>query len=428
MLPSTSSPVEAAPTPISPSGPFPCQPQYVGQSREGGARDEYLPPSPAALGMCGSEESGQEGRVAKPPPDLCSRDKANPFRTQSVEGAVGGPAIAQGACDYKHALNDSHCRGEERGGIMEEGACSLPPQSCKGEVPHCPEEDMKCTTKAGLPDLCDTGSGARSKVNYQMSGRSASPSEAVQYESPSKGGVGSGGSNGDGEGVGEGSCSFENTQKSEREKVDVSHSKGSDMRLDSSKPTSDVAQGDGSEGESRMEEEVPVTVDSVDGSGIAIKPEESHEHNTENAGDSVCGGDVIARGEVVCEDSNIDMKESEDAEMMAGPLESYLIHDNQQISLVACGITQCDPSFQYDMAVAEPVETEDGMSLIKYNLHHSSHPMYEKWPCYFYITEEHLPSFTIDSHGRHIGSVRQHSSLCSLIKIPSRFLFIVFIL
>lgn len=415
MLPSTSSPVEAAPTPVSPSGPFPCQPQYVSQSREGGTRDEYRPPSPAALGMCGSEESGQEGRVAKPPPDLCSRDKSNPFRTQSVEGAVGGATIAQGACDYEYALNDSHCGGEERGGTMEEGACSLPPsQSSTGEVPRCPEEDVKCTTKAGLPDLCDTGSGARSRMNYQTSGRSASPSEAMQYESPSKGSIGSGG--GGGESVSQGLSSFENTQKSERERVNESHSKGDDMKLDSSEPKSDITQGDVLEAESRMEEELPVTADSVDGGGIAVRPEESHEHNTENAGDSVCGGGMEARGasDVVCEDSNIDMKETHDTEMMAGPLESYLIHDNQQISLVACGITQCDPSFQYNMAVAEPVETEDGMSLIKYNLHHSSHPMYEKWPCYFYITEDHLPSFTIDSHGRHIGSVRQHPSLCSL--------------
>lgn len=415
MLPSTSSPVEAAPTPVSPSGPYSCQAQYVGQSREGGARDEYRPPSPATLGMCGSEESGQEGRAAKPPPDLCTRDKSNPFRAQSVEDAVGGAAIAQGACDYEYALNDSHCGGEERGDTMEEGACSLPPpQSLAGAVPHCSEEDVKCTTKAGLPDLCDTGTGARSRINYKASGRSASPGEDVQCESPCKGGAArSRGS----ESVSQGFGSSENTQKLERERVNESHCESDDTKC-SSESKSDNAQGGVLEAESGMEEEAAVTEDSGDGSGIPVKPEERHEQrNTENTEGSVCGGgDIEARGESseVCEDDSVDMKDIHDTEMMAGPLESYLIHDNQQISLVACGITQCDPSFQYDMAMAEPLETEDGMSLIKYNLHHSSHPMYEKWPCYFYITEEHLPSFTIDSHGRHIGSVRQHPCLCSL--------------
>lgn len=402
MLPSTSSPVEAAPTPVSPSGTLPCQPQYVGQGREGSARDEYQLPFPAVLGMCGSEEGGQEGQAVKPPPDLCARDKPSLFRAQSGENA-----IAQGACDYEYALNDSHCGEGDQVDTMEEGACSLAPVA---EVTRCPEEDVKCSPKAGLPDLCDTSSGARSRINYKASGRSASPSESVQYESP-EGGIAS---DGDG-GVSQGPDSLENTQKSEKERVNESHEE--DMKQCSISESKGDVQRNYLEAESGMEEDIPNTADGSEGSGIHEKPAENHEHiDRENTDYSVCGISSEVRGETseFCVDESVDMKDSQDTEMAVGPMESYLIHDNQQISLVACGITQCDPSFQYDMAVAETMESEDGMSLIKYNLHHSSHPMYEKWPCYFYITEDHLPSFSIDSHGRHLGSVRLHSSLCFL--------------
>lgn len=400
MLPSTSSPVEAAPTPVSPSGPLPCQPQYVGQAKEGAVRDDYPSPYSAELGMCGTEESSQEGRVAKPPPDLCARDKPNSQRlgniAHNVEEAVGGATIAQGACDYEYALNDSHC-GAERVDTMEEGACSLAPsQQCEEEALHCAEEDVMCSPKAALPDLCDTSSGTRSRMNHKMSSKNIS-GEDMQYElSGDRGGS-------------QTLESCENTQSLERGRSCESYE--GDVRESHNSDLKNNIPGAVLEAESGMEEELSVA-DSVD--GIPIKPKENTEiRNTEYTDDpshGSCGSEAREISDI-CEDNSVDMNDSRNPEMATGPLENYLIHDNQQISLVACGITQCDPSFQHDVMMPEASESEDGMSLIKYNLHHSSHPMYDKWPCYFYITEERLPSFTIDSHGRHIGSVRQHPYL-----------------
>ncbi|XP_045124619.1 uncharacterized protein LOC123512347 [Portunus trituberculatus] len=390
MLPSTSSPVEAAPTPVSPSGPLPCQPQYVGLTKEGAVREDHLPPHLAELGMCGAEEGSQEGRITNPPPDLCARDGPNSQRhgnrAQCVEEAVGGAAIAQGTCDYEYALNDSYCGGE-RVDSMEEGTCGVASsQHCQEEALHC-TEDMMCSPKAALPDLCDTSSGARSRTNYKITSNTISV-EDMQCEVPGEAG---------------GSQALEGcqgTHRSDRERVCDSY-EGDIMEAHNSNLKNNIPR-DVLEVEGAMEGE-PVVADSVDGIPVELN-ENLETRNAENTGEPPQSSSDGAETSNNCMDSCGDVNDSHSLEMAVGPLENYLIHDNQQISLVACGITQCDPTLQQDVAVAEASETGDGMSLIKYNLHHSSHPMYDKWPCYFYITEEHLPNFTIDSHGKHIGS------------------------
>ena len=403
MLPSTSSPVEAVPTPVSPSAPHPCQPQYVGEGKEGAVRDEYPSPYPPELGMCGTEE-GQEGRVANSPPDLCTRDNTSSQirgnRAQSVEEAVGGAAIAQGGCDYEdyeYPLNDSLC-GDRRVDSMEEGACGLAPSHQYTEEALYGAEGVMCGPKAALPDLCDTSGGARNRINH-LSCKNISV-EDMQYQLS-------------GEGGGNYVLECDNAQRLERERGRQCESYKSDLTETSNMDSKNDIPGGVLETESGMTEELPVE-DCVDGSRV-IPKETIETRNPENRDESSHGGGNAIETSVIYKDNNsVDMIDSHDLEMAIGPLENYLIHDNQQISLVACGITQCDPSFQDHMSLTEPSEDEDGMSLIKYNLHHSSHPMYDKWPCYFYITEEHLPSFTIDSHGRHIGSVRKHWGLVML--------------
>ncbi|XP_076061483.1 uncharacterized protein LOC143037240 [Oratosquilla oratoria] len=88
-----------------------------------------------------------------------------------------------------------------------------------------------------------------------------------------------------------------------------------------------------------------------------------------------------------------------------GPVEDFFIYDNRQISLVPCGITQCDPTISNSDKTVEGAQAVlVGIDLIRQNLQSESHQLFGKWACYLYIPEINLPSFSVDSHGKNIGS------------------------
>ncbi|XP_063588190.1 uncharacterized protein LOC134765451 [Penaeus indicus] len=387
MLPSTSSPVESAQTPVSLADGLSCSPDCLGRRKlphGSGAAKEDLPNSiKKNIGMC-VDGGSREKEATMPPPDLCTGEERNcdlvhgPSDSSCDEDAEA--TIAQAACDTKFVTSLSQVQME--GDVMEEdgawGLPSYPPDSPSDATEDLLAEGSSKSTSASLPDLCDTRRGMQ--VRGQDSASSGSDSQRdSEYES--SGSLGSEKVSGE-----KRVCEAAGCDKEESGAVNSSSSTNQllnrvddmDERLSCTNyKDSDI---------SLSHEQGKLCVDE---SGEKISSEEGHQM------DSMHDTNVETQSESVV------LGETEGA---AGPSEDFLVHDNQHISLVACGITQCDPSFQQDVEMADISEEEHGLDLIRHNLHHSSHPMFNKWPCYFYITQEHLPSFSIDSHGRHIGS------------------------
>ncbi|XP_045609658.1 uncharacterized protein [Procambarus clarkii] len=403
MLPSTSSPVENAPTPLSLSGNLVCQPQHLGHAKAGQVTDEpreECPVSPKGeFGMCRVDDIGQERGDMMPPPDLCASDGLNCGELQrwnnrscDVDTEV---TIAQAACDtaFVTSMSQSGDKGEE----TQEGAWSLPPHlygDPSGVLEDSFEDCVTVGTKASLPDLCDTSSGARSRVHLGCGLQNDNDKDFVcKLLSPSAGGQ-----------PGDGSAKTTSVSQSDGKCKNVDEDM-TEVESFSSSTNNDSGETIVTHGENGANTRFSAA-DSDKASAVNCELG-NEETDTSITDEEKCNsrGDCSI-GEKVNTGDNFDFghKDSCEPEGAAGPLEDYLLHDNQQISLVACGITQCDPSFQQDVEMEDISEDEQGINLIKHNLHHSSHPMFNKWPCYFYITREHLPSFSIDSHGRHIGS------------------------
>lgn len=402
MLPSTSSPVENAPTPVCLAGSFVCQSQHLDHTKAGQVTDvqrkEYQQSPKLDFGMCGIDDASQERRDTMPPPDLCASDGQNCGELQRRNSRScdidADTTIAQAACDkeFMTSMSQSGGNGEE----TEEGAWGLPPRSYgepSGGVEESFEDCVTIGTKASLPDLCDTSSGARSKVHLNCGlpndGRKDLDCNVL---SPVTGE----GSHGN---------TFEKSSSESRRDAnpkDVEESMVEDQSFSCSE------NNDARETvpvQNKRVERFPAS-DSIDDSvmNCELRNEESDTCMKEEVKSKLSGNCSVGEAKNIGEYVDFGHIDSCEPEGAAGPLEDYLVHDSQQISLVSCGITQCDPSFQQDVEMEDFSEDEQGINLIRHNLHHSSHPMFNKWPCYFYITQEHLSSFSIDSHGRHIGS------------------------
>ncbi|XP_042242582.1 uncharacterized protein LOC121879861 [Homarus americanus] len=404
MLPSTSSPVESAPTPLSLTDNLTCQHQHLGHTKARQVADvsraKYQISSKVDFGMCGVDVSRHERGNMMPPPDLCAREGQNCGELQrrsSRSCDVDTEAtIAQASCDTKFVTGMSQS-GDEREDTMEEGAWGLPPHSFEDSsegIEGSLEEYVAVSTKASLPDLCDTSSGTRSRVPLDSGlGNDCGQDPECNSLSPVSGDEHCVGTveKTSSESQRDNLCTDENGEMAEGFVC-------SNVNIDASETVNKCS-------ENRMNE-INSAVDNADGSVLSCEPVGEEADNFVKEGEKSDVSDDSSGLEMrnTTEDTDASLKESYEPERSSGPKEDYLIHDNQQISLVACGVTHCDPSFEKDIEMADLTEDEEGVNLIRHNLHHSSHPMFNKWPCYFYITQEHLPSFSIDSHGRHIGS------------------------
>lgn len=390
MLPSTSSPVESAQTPVTLADGISCSPDCLGRRKlphgSGVAKGDLPNSIKKNIGMC-VEESSREKEAMMPPPDLCTGEERNcdrmhgPSDSSCDEDAEA--TIAQAACDTKFVTSLSQVQ-MEGGDMMEEdgawGLPSYPPNLPSDGTAESLAEGNSKSTSASLPDLCDTRRG------MQVRGKpSASSGSDSQRDSDYESSVSLGSAKGSGEKRG---CETAGCDKEESEAVNSSSGTNQLLNRVDEMDERLLSKNYEDSDESVSHEQGKLYVDesgkrSFSDEGGQI--DSMHEINIETQSDSIVSGEI---------------------EGATGPSEDFLVHDNQHISLVACGITQCDPSFQQDVEMADISEEEHGLDLIRHNLHHSSHPMFNKWPCYFYITQEHLPSFSIDSHGRHIGSVR----------------------
>ncbi|XP_068202088.1 uncharacterized protein [Palaemon carinicauda] len=380
MLPSTSSPLESASTPASLTETFGCSADYLGSRNlvhmADVQKENFQIPSNANFGMCGTQETqGERGDDVMPPPDLCNdkgllhfdASQQRPSSRSSDEAA--DDAIAQAVCDTKFVTNLSQIEGVCQGSVEDEDsgawgmAASAPITEPQDSMNEMLRECAAVSSTSCLPDLCDTTRGVHSKIIVDSDVSEcnvASMSEEVDMMNH------------------EDTISGRNSLVSEEQ--------------------SGVCNND----KHVVEEE-------TDGIGLDAEQVNDSSAFAETA-DASIPESVAILGENI--DDVLETQEASDGSIgypaeYVGPIEDYLIHDNQQISLVACGITRCDPSVQPDVEMTDVSEGEEnctGVDLIRQNLHHSSHPMFLKWPCVFYITEEHLTNLSIDSHGRHIGS------------------------
>ena len=90
-------------------------------------------------------------------------------------------------------------------------------------------------------------------------------------------------------------------------------------------------------------------------------------------------------------------------------MEEYLFYDSRPISLVACGVWDCD-----SRDVPDPNTDATGLVLVRNNLHSASHPMFTKWPCHAYIPAHILVEVAFNSHGTSLGTaaVCHHYAYC----------------
>ncbi|XP_071550451.1 uncharacterized protein [Panulirus ornatus] len=399
MLPSASSPVESASTPVNLTGNLACQPQPLGHAEAGQvvdvSREEYQISSTVDLGMCGVGETSQERGDVMPPPDLCASKRHNYgelLKQSSISCDSDTEATnAQVACDTEFVTSLSHSKVAREDAM--EGAWGVTSHSCEESsdgLENSSGASAAVGTKASLPDLCDT-SGTCSRVHLSSDVESDSGRD-LKYNLSS---------------VVRESHSMNSFEKTCSESQIDNLCRGENGEMEEEAINSSVS-NNGSETMFNQSENVDERSASTDSANVSVvkfepcnvegdsfrKDESSNYSDDKNIRDAADTSENI----------DISSKDFSDLEGATGPLEDYLVHDNKEISLVACGITQCDPSFHHDVEMAVLTEDEQGINLIRHNLHHSSHPMFNKWPCYFYITQEHLQNFSIDSHGRHIGS------------------------
>lgn len=410
MLPSTSSPVESAPTPVSLTGSLACQAQHVGHTKAGQvpdvSREDYQISSKVDLGMCGVGETSQERGDAMPPPDLCASKGHNygELLKQSSRScdSVTEATSAQATCDTKFVTSSSYSKGAREDTM--EGAwddTSHPYGEPSDGMENSLGASVALGTKASLPDLCDT-SGACSRVHLDTDEENDSGKDSKCNLSIPM--------------VGE-SHSINSFEKTCSDSQMDSLCRDENGEMEEEESVSSSVSNTGRETVFNQSENVVderfASTDSANVSVVKCEPSnvESDSFIKDGESSNYSDGKNIREAANANEDIMDGSKDSCEPEWAIGPMEEYLVHDNKQISLVACGITQCDPSFQQDVEMADLTEDEQGINLIRHNLHHSSHPMFNKWPCYFYITQEHLPNFSIDSHGRHIGSVRLYNAL-----------------
>ncbi|KAK7075831.1 hypothetical protein SK128_025399, partial [Halocaridina rubra] len=390
MLPSTSSPVESASVPASLTETLSCSPDYLTQKKGVHVADlkkENVDiPSKGDFHLYSPQSNHEEGCSSSVhPPDLCSESgqehqhSFDPHKRSSLSSEEDvDDTIAQAVCDTKFVTSLSHINDPEQN-ILEENEALGIPSSKHLEDEHAMETEstLPPINSVSLPDLCDTRRGSHSKHLLDSGAL-----KTYERDTP---------------GESERESSHEANVESENHNIILCETEpvagNSKDRVESESYSVDSCDEDNLDNRLSADEMVDENVES-DGTCESNILEESDIPKI-NEGDCVSSTD----------DGILECASSEIQECM-GPVEDYLVHDNQQISLVACGITHCNPSSfqQQDVEMTEVTEEEQGIHLIRHNLHHSSHPMFLKWPCLFYITEEHLPSFSIDSHGRHIGS------------------------
>lgn len=426
MLPSTSSPVESSAAPV----PLPCHSHNVSEgqaaSTELGDENRYHHQTPPSASLVGGAWGGRKQDVVKPP-DLCASGSGH-SHSGEVKNTASVTTANWGSTD-EECLTDEGCCVEvdivnvrqavSSSGEMEEGVESLMGEGAWEEsqphspLDHNPETVSGSTTMGSLPDLCDTSSGMHGRLHHLSHGiANDCDSTHSSYNSPSK----SQSLRSDqGHRL---SCSendLENapslsqiTQDKENVVAEREDSAGNSSVREQS---FDEVRSDGHERVSRNPTDDMVT--GVEESGEAdITSEELHHSDTSFRTENNDDPSVRSKERFSSEEHwDQDCSSLAVEECSGGPVEQYLVHDTQRICLVACGVTQCDsgPHTQ-DVTMADLSENdtstqEPGLGFISHNLHHSSHPMFNKWPCYFYITQDHLPTFSIDSHGRHIGSV-----------------------
>lgn len=138
---------------------------------------------------------------------------------------------------------------------------------------------------------------------------------------------------------------------------------------------------------------------------------------------------------------NIDLVDSEEA-CIPSLMEDYLLYDSRPISLVACGIWDCDSSSQNATECSDNSSSSSGLLIVRNNLHSASHPMFSRWPCEAYIPSHMLVDVAFNSHGSSLGIsavrvatftfppcmlLRLSSFLNSLIYTTTSFIFIIVI-
>lgn len=89
---------------------------------------------------------------------------------------------------------------------------------------------------------------------------------------------------------------------------------------------------------------------------------------------------------------------SENEEGCSSLMDEYLFYDSRPISLVACGVWDCDSGETHTDAAS-------GVVLVRNNLHSASHPMFAKWPCKAFIPSHILVEVAFNSHGTSLGTV-----------------------
>ncbi|CAL4120849.1 unnamed protein product, partial [Meganyctiphanes norvegica] len=358
MLPFTSSPVESSTPPLPIADGLPCSSSCL----DGTMKAKMAEGAGIGIPEGDSEEEGTSSREKEmdqvpPPPDL-GDGMLDLNESQKAAAAVPVdelPGYSQPSnCDRNSVESQfwrDNCQQGPETPVRNQYENSLSPEVEDMESLSASAEggDIPCSS---LPDLCDTGRSSGGSVLEQQD------------------------------------TYMEVTEHLEAQLSDVGNSVAA-LTCTKEKDHCDDA-------------DVCLEENSIDISNFSINDERG-----------AVGGDVnnsLGCEEYLCKDNK-----SEDSLVLeaSGPSEDYLLHDNRQISLVACGITQCDPLVSENVHKINDdklVEDKDfsleenlGVTLIRQNLHQSSNPMYNKWPCCFFITQEHLPSFSIDSHGRPIG-------------------------
>ncbi|XP_018011242.1 uncharacterized protein LOC108668520 isoform X1 [Hyalella azteca] len=92
--------------------------------------------------------------------------------------------------------------------------------------------------------------------------------------------------------------------------------------------------------------------------------------------------------------------DAKDEDGIPSLMEDYLLYDSHPISLVACGIWDCD-SRQTQSECSDGARS--GLLLVSNNLRSASHPMFSRWPCEAYIPSHMLIEVAFNSHGSSLG-------------------------
>ncbi|KAK4313522.1 hypothetical protein Pmani_015137 [Petrolisthes manimaculis] len=425
MLPSTSSPIESSAAPV----PLPCHSHNASEGQAAVSTtapgDENYHQTPPTASLVSGAWGGRRQDIVKPP-DLCASGGGEIQNTPTPTTTNWGSTKAECLTDERYCVEADIVnvrRAVGASGEMEECDESLMGERAwEGSHPHSPsdhnpETASGNTTMGSLPDLCDTSSGVHGRLHHLSHGivndcdaphsSNSSPSQSQSLR---------------GDQVHRLSCSendLENaptlSQFSQENVIVVAVREDNEGNSSVREQSLDEMVNEGQERLSRNPSDDLVMYEEESGEVDMTNKELEHSDTGNNTLRTEDSDDLSVRSkDRVASEEQWDMETSSlvgEEYNSSGPVEQYLVHDTQRICLVACGVTQCDttgPNSQ-DISMADVSENEGnaqepGLGFISHNLHHSSHPMFNKWPCYFYITQDHLPTFSIDSHGRHIGS------------------------